>query len=282
MTLAQRLATSLLIVVTTIGAMFVFLMAGGSGTLDLVGVREIYVAMAAITLIPWLAVAVVRPSWRPSSPLGPALLLCIAVAAVSTVTSRVPRLSVEMLGDIVLLIEVYLLLVALMRRPVVRRHLQRLALVLCVLVAVLFVVQVSQAWLGWWDLVGHVAIPPLRPGYLGLTIGPNPVATVVLLLGSFGLAASAMGGPGRSGCRRRDRCPRAGRDVHHGFPWRLVRCRPGVDCRARRCVRRSAGGTTARHGQGALQNDGHRPGRRDPAAGCRRRPRRVERSTDIR
>jgi O-antigen ligase len=193
MNFAQRLGTTGLIVVTTIAAMFTVLVAGGSGTLGLQPVRVLYLAMAALSLIPWLAIGIIKPNWRPKSRLLPALLVCIAVVAISTVTSRVPRLSLEMLGDIWLLVEVYLLLVALMRLPQIRLHFQRLALVLCVLVGVLYLVQVFFAWQTWWSLVGHLAIPPLRPGYIGLTLSPNPIATLVLTFGSFGLAAAVLG-----------------------------------------------------------------------------------------
>ena len=154
--------------------------------------------MAAAALIPWLVIAAFRPSWRPSSTLAPAIAVCLIVFAVSTVTSRVPRLSLELLGYAVLLTGVYLLLVALMRRPEVRDHLARLALILCVVVAGLYLVQVFQSWAEWWGLIGRLTVPPLRPEYLGLTLGsPNPLAAVVLMLGAFGLAANAF--PGHRG-----------------------------------------------------------------------------------
>jgi O-antigen ligase/tetratricopeptide (TPR) repeat protein len=89
---------------------------------------------------------------------------------------------------------VYLLLVALMRRPAIRAHLGRLALVLCVVVAALYIAEVLNAWMIWWDLVGRIAIPPLRPAYLGLLISPNPLATVVLALGALGVASTGLGG----------------------------------------------------------------------------------------
>ena len=66
-------------------------------------------------------------------------MVCLTVFAISTVTSRNPRLSIEMLGYAVLLFEVYLLLVALMRRPALRLHFERLALLFCVVVCVLLV-----------------------------------------------------------------------------------------------------------------------------------------------
>ncbi len=150
--------------------------------------------MAALSLIPWLALAVIRPSWRPASRMAPAFALSVAIFAISTATSRQPRLSIEMFAFAFLLVEIYLLLVTLMRRPALRLHFQRLALVLCVVVCIAYLVEVLQAWLTWWGLVGHLAIPPLRPGYIGLFMGPNPIASIVLLFGAFGLAAAGTGG----------------------------------------------------------------------------------------
>jgi O-antigen ligase len=195
MTLSQRLSTTLVILATTMGATFTVLLAGGSGSLEVLPVRAIYDAIAAIALVPWLIVAVVRPDWRPVSRLAPAMVVCLAVFAISTVTSRVPRLSVEMLAYAVLLSELYLLLVALLRRPVLRLHFERLSLTISLIVCVLYLAQAFQAWLVWWDQVGRLAIPPLRPGYLGLSLGaPIPIATLVLLLGAFGLATSQLRG----------------------------------------------------------------------------------------
>jgi O-antigen ligase len=116
----------------------------------------------------------------------PAILGGLAAFAVATLTSRVPRLSLEMLGYVVLLAELYLFLVALMRRPRLRAHLARLALALGVIVCGLYLLQVLQAWREWWGLIGRLAVPPLRPAYLGLDLGsPNPLAALVLLLLGF-------------------------------------------------------------------------------------------------
>ena len=94
-----------------------------------------------------------------------------------------------MLGYAMLLAELYLFVVVLMRRPRLRAHFARLALVLCVIVCVLYIVQVAQAWREWWGLIGRLAVPPLRPAYLGFTLGsPNPLAALVLLLLGFVLA----------------------------------------------------------------------------------------------
>lgn len=182
-----------LVVGTTLGALFVVLIAGGSGSLESVGVRLVYDTVAALALVPWLAVATFRPGWLPSSRLWPAVVACLAAFAISTITSRAPRLSLEMLSYAVLLAELYLLLVVLMRRPRLRAHFARLALGLCVIVCVLYLLQVFQAWSEWWGLVGRLALPPLRPDYLGLSLGsPNPVATLALLLSAFVLGAARL------------------------------------------------------------------------------------------
>ena len=195
MTLSDRAARLALVLATTVGATFTVLVAGGSGSLEALPIRTIYIGMAALALIPWLVGAIFRPSWHPSSRLAPGIVAILVAYVIATITSRNPRLSVEMLGYAVLLMLVYLLLVTLMRRPAIRAHFERLALLLCILVAGLYVLQVSIGWIDWWGLVGHVTIPPLRPGYAGLTLGsPNPVATLVLLLGAFALATTELHG----------------------------------------------------------------------------------------
>lgn len=187
--------TAVAFVATTVATTFAVLIAPGSGALESLPVRVAYDAATVMALVFWLALAALRPELGPASRLWPALAAILLAFAASSATSRVPRLSVEMLGYAFLLIELYLLLVALMRRPMIRLHLQRLALVLCVVACTLYVIQVGQAWVDWWKAVGGLAIPPLRPGYLGLRFGsPNPVATLVLLLGSFGLATATFRG----------------------------------------------------------------------------------------
>ena len=194
MTLVQRFGTPLVVVSTGAGAMFTVLLAGGSGWFDFGLLRLAYDSMAVVAIVPWLLLAAFRRDWLPSSRLVPAMAACFAAFVIATITSRVPRLSVEMLGYAVLLAELYLLLVALMRRPRFRAHFERLAIVLCLLVCVLYLLQVFQAWQLWWGAVGHLTIPLLRPGYLGLSLSPNPIATLVLLLGAFGLATGRLRG----------------------------------------------------------------------------------------
>jgi O-antigen ligase len=191
----ERLATAGLVVATTLGAAFSVLIAGGFG---LVEFRLVYDATAAAALVAWLVFAAYHGSWLPSSRMMPAIVVCLIAFAVSTITSRVPRLSLEMFGYALLLAELYLLLVVLMRRPRLRAHFARLALGLCVIVCALYLLQVFLAWREWWGLIGRLAAPPLRPAYLGLTLGsPNPLAALVLLLLGFALASVDVRGRAR-------------------------------------------------------------------------------------
>ena len=187
----ERLATAGLVVATTAGATFAVLV-GGFGLLEF---RLVFDTAAAVALVGWLTLAALHRSPLPSSRLTPAILACLTAFAVSTITSRAPRLSLEMFGYAVLLAEIYLLLVALMRRTRLRAHFARLALALCGIVCLLYLLQVFSAWREWWGLIGRLAVPPLRPAYLGLTLGsPNPLAALVLLLLVFGLFAADLRG----------------------------------------------------------------------------------------
>lgn len=186
-----RLATAGLVVATTLGAVFAVLIAGSFGPLAF---RLVYLGLAAAALVPWLVVAAFAPGWLPSSRLMPAIAACLAAFAVSTATSSQSRLSLEMLAYAVLLAELYLFLVALMRRPRLRASFGRLAIVLATVVCVVYGIQVALAWMEWWDLVGRLTLPPLRPAYSGFNVGsPNPLAALVLVLVPFALASLDIG-----------------------------------------------------------------------------------------
>jgi O-antigen ligase len=195
MTSAPRFGTALLVVATTAGVTFTGMIAGGSGMFEVGSIRLIYDGMAVLAIIPWLLLAAFRRDWLPSSRLAPAIAAILSVFVIATITSRVPRLSAEMLGYAILLAELYLLLVVLMRGARQRAHFELLAAWLCLTSCVVYLLQVFQSWQLWWGVVGHLTIPPLRPAYLGLSLGsPNPIATLVLLLGAFTLATIRLRG----------------------------------------------------------------------------------------
>jgi tetratricopeptide (TPR) repeat protein len=151
--------------------------------------RIVTVSIAAIVLGGWAAVAWRRPVWRPRSVLMPAILACLGSLAISTAFSRVPRVSLEYLGYAILLAALYLLLVRLMATPFFRARLTSLGAVLLIAIAIVYVVVAVWLWIGWWQEVGRIAIPPLRPHFLSLSYGnPSAVLTIVTL---FAIPAAA-------------------------------------------------------------------------------------------
>jgi O-antigen ligase len=189
----DRAGTTSIVVVTTLVAAYATFGANGSDYFELLPFRVSYDVIAGVALLTWLLGAVVRPSWRPASRMMPAILICLTAFAISTITSRNVRLSAEMSGYAVLIAGMYLLVVALMRRPRLRAHFERLGLLLAFAICVLYLAQVGQQWVTWWGLLGHFAIPPLRPGYVGF-LYPDPIATVALILGAFALAVMPRAG----------------------------------------------------------------------------------------
>jgi O-antigen ligase len=144
------------------------------------GLRIASVSLAAVVLLTWSLVALRRPSWRPRSVLLPAMLACLGSMAVSTAFSRVPRVSLEYLGYAVLLAALYLLLVRLMASPDFRTLLVGLAAVMFVVTSAVFIVLVADLWVSWWQAVGRLAIPPLRPNFISLTWN-NPSAILIMV-----------------------------------------------------------------------------------------------------
>ncbi len=189
MSRARRLATAALVVLVTAATVWSVLMTGGAGWFDNLAVRALYDAVTIATLVSWLGISAFRPAWLPHSRMSWALAACLGAFVVSTATSRLPRMSLEMFAYAVLLAELYLLLVQLLRIPAVRRRLEALALLLALVATALYLLESVGAWITWWNAVGRIAVPPLRPGSLGLSLGsPNPVATLLLALGAFGAA----------------------------------------------------------------------------------------------
>jgi O-antigen ligase len=145
--------------------------------------RIITMSLAAAALLVWAVLAWKRPVWRPRTVLWPAILASLASLAISTVFSRVPRVSLEYLGYAVVLAALYLLLVRLFADPFFRRRIATLASMWFVGVSVAFIASVVGRWIDWWALLGHIAIPPLRPNFEGLSYGnPSAALTMVALL----------------------------------------------------------------------------------------------------
>ena len=163
------------------------------------GLRILSLAIVAIGLATWLVAAYWRPEWRPATAIWPAALaLPLAALTMATLSSRFPRLGLEFLAWAVLLVALYLLLVRVLATPYARSRVGALAAFLGLVIGIAYLAVIVTAWLDWWDLLGRLDVPPLRPHTAGLTYrNPSAVATVVVLLAGIAWAGLAPGSPGR-------------------------------------------------------------------------------------
>ena len=156
----------------------------------MLGLRIVSLGLTATVLLAWAALSWKRPSWRPRTAIWPAIVIPLAALTLTTALSRYPRLGLEYLAWAVLLVALYLLLVRMMAVPSMREQMGGWAALLGFVVGIQYLAIVVAAWLEWWGLIGHLAVPMLRPAYAGLTFGgPTIVAPVMVLL-----TAAAFGG----------------------------------------------------------------------------------------
>lgn len=149
----------------------------------LVRLRVVSLVLIVLVLATWAVIAWRRPDWRPSSAIWPAFAIALAAFAASTVFSRNPRISVEYLAWAVLLTGLYLLCRRLLADDFFRPRLMGLSIALCAAISVLYIAVCVGHWVSWWSLVGHFAVPPLRPLAESLTLGnPSAVMTLSVLL----------------------------------------------------------------------------------------------------
>jgi O-Antigen ligase len=178
-------------------ATYLVLVGGGAAGIYDWRVRLVSIVLTAGVLGLWAVVAWGRAEWRPRTVLWLPIALCLATFALSTVFSRNVRISLEYLAYAILLTGLYLLLVRLMANPFFRVRVVTFAAAMFVVIAVEFVMVVAWLWFGWWSELGRVALPPLRPAFVGLGYGnPSAVLTMTVLLAIPGAATW-----GRSGSR---------------------------------------------------------------------------------
>ena len=160
-----------------------FLSAGGSyGGIEYVPARIASQILAYAILGSWLVVALLRPAWRPTTPLVLPVLFVMGAYTLAALLSQRPRLSFEPFTAGLGWAIAFLFLGRIFADPWFRSRVSVVLTVLPVLVAVAYIVEVVVRWIEWWSLVGGFAIPPLRPGWAGLIYGsPNIVGTILLL-----------------------------------------------------------------------------------------------------
>lgn len=175
----DRVAAWLAILVLTL---YLVLVGGGFPGIYTPQLRLASVLLSGLVLVTWAVVAWRDAFWRPRSAIWPAFAVALAAFAVATVTSTIPRMSLEYLGYGILLAALYLLLQRLLAHPFFRPRLGILAVALAGGIALIYLVLVVHDWIGWWALVGRITAPPLRPNFEALTYGnPSAVMTITLL-----------------------------------------------------------------------------------------------------
>ena len=178
---------------------YVVLFGGGFGGTQVLGLRILNLGLAAVVLLAWAVMSWRHPSWRPRTAIWPAIVIPLAALALTTALSRYWRLGLEYLTWAVLLVALYLLLVRVLAVPSMREQMGGWAALLGFVVGIQYLAIVVAAWLDWWGLIGHLAVPMLRPAYAGLTFGgPTIVAPVMVLL-----TAAAFGGLAPTSLTRR-------------------------------------------------------------------------------
>jgi O-antigen ligase len=171
--------------VLAVGFTYLIFIGGGPGGIQIPQLRLLSVVGSAIALGSWAFVAIRDPHWRPRSALLPAFALCLGSMAISTITSRSPRISVEFLAYAVLWVGLYLLLVQLLSRGEFRDRILGLASLCGIAIATLLIAVIVTKWLHFWSDLGHLATPPFRPGSESLMYGnPSMVLALVVLLGA--------------------------------------------------------------------------------------------------
>jgi O-antigen ligase len=177
----------------------VFLFAGHFQSLVTLPVVVGLQVFAVVILGAWLLLAVLKREARPTTPLLLPVLAASAAYALSAMLSQRPRLSLEStLGGLGFALT-FLFLSRLLREPWIRRRAAALFVSVMTALAVGYIVQVSINWIDWWRLIGHLAIPPLRPSWAGLMFGsPNVVGTFLIVGGPLAVALVRSATPRRS------------------------------------------------------------------------------------
>jgi len=193
-TFGRRLVWSVLVLLI----LYLATAGGGWQGIYAVGLRILSLVVITMVLGAWIAVAIIRPTWRPRTVLWPAFLAALIVFGVSLAASRTPRLGADYLAYALLLTALYLLFQRFMAQPYFRAQIGRLSIALLLVVGGWYALAVLQDWTRWWGLVGRITTPPLRPYFEGLIYGnPSAVMTMAVLFLGPSVAQIGFGSPPR-------------------------------------------------------------------------------------
>lgn len=169
--------------------LYLVFLGGGWAGIYSAEIRAVSVVLIAVVLGVWSLAAIRERKWLPQSAIAPALVAALGVFVLGTLLSRSPRLGLEYLAYSILLAGLYLLLVRLLADGWFRERFMGIVVGVAALNGVAYVLEVTIAWRDWWELVGRVTTPPLRPGFGALLLGnPSAVMTVQVLLSTVSLA----------------------------------------------------------------------------------------------
>lgn len=179
MTRRQRLGADLMAALVV----YLLLVGGTPAGMTIPEIRLATLLLATLLLLGWIVVGIRDPAWRPRSVFLPAIVFVLVAIGISSVFSKVPRLGIEGLAQAAILGSGYLLLVELMRRSVFRSRVIFAAAAVGFVACVAYVFTIVQEWAVFWDLVGRLAVPPLRPDYASLVyFNPAPMLAIAALL----------------------------------------------------------------------------------------------------
>ncbi len=199
MTEARSGATTVVGPLLVVGATYLFFFAGGYYGIYDARVRVSSLVIAGIVLGLFALAAVRSDRWFPRSRIWPALALGVGTLAVSAIFSRNARIAADFVAYGVLLAGLYLLLRAVLTGTQLRNRLGAAMVILAFAIDVAYLLAVGSWWRDWWQVLGRLSLPPLRPFYEGLTYGnPGLVAALAVLTA---LSATAHLGLGSSRSR---------------------------------------------------------------------------------
>ena len=155
--------------------------AGASNGTYLTPFRIVSLGILIVLFAGWAVAAWTTPAARPRTMLWPVIALMLGAQVVVTVLSPRPRLGVEYVAYGFVLAALYLLLVRLLASPALMRRIALVVGLVTLLVAAGYLFEVVALWIEWWGLVGHLAVPPTRPGYVALMYGAPGILTAFLV-----------------------------------------------------------------------------------------------------
>jgi tetratricopeptide (TPR) repeat protein len=145
--------------------------------------------IAYAVLVGWLLLALRKPEWRPTTPLFWPILIAAAAYGLAAVFSQRPRLGLEPTIAGIGWAVGFMFLTVLLTRPWFRARVGVLLTAFVVVVAFGYLVQVAIEWIKWWQVIGRLAVPPLRPSFAALFLGsPNLIATALILAAPLAIA----------------------------------------------------------------------------------------------